>query len=624
MKPHLSLAATNPPAAPVAEEPGKRLAGLLLELARCVNPEVAATLPSRLESDPRLEAMRGVLFEREQAALARLQRKFDNPQEFADAVSAVLPAAFALAARHGDALGPAIAPSFERAAQASIRKDPQTMVDILYPVMGPAIRKSIAESLDGTLQSLNQSLKHSLSWRGLKWRMEAWRSGASFADVVLSHTTVFRVEHLFLIHRKTGLLLSHVASDDATTRDPQLVSGMLSAIQDFVRDSFDESAEGGASSTSGRSIDSLRLGDLLLWCEEGPEAFLTAVILGSPPPALRTRMAETLAAVHDEWRTPLGEFEGETEPFDGVAQRLHACLLSQAPDERKRRVSPFLWAVPLALLLALGWWIGQRLVEGQRVDAYIAALREEPGIVVMGAERQDGKWLVSGLRDPLAMQPDELLGKAELAPERIAGRWEAYQALHPAIVLKRLRATLNPPPTVSLTLRGDGIRGDGSAPQHWIDKAKAFAQAMPAGAPKVDLAELKDVQDPEYIRLRDAIETYVIPFEHNAPRPAADQAGTLDAVAAQVRELVRVARGLGFSVRVSIVGHADATGKDASNLALSLGRAEVVRSMLRARGVDPSLLAVRGAGPLEPLKAGVGADEQSMNRRVSFAVNTSD
>jgi len=623
----LSLAATN--AAPAAEEPGKRLAGLLLELARCVDPTVAATLPSRLEADPRLEAMRGVLFEREQAALTRLQRKFDDPHEFAAAVSAVLPAAFALAAQHGDTLGPAIAPSFERAAQASIRKDPQTMVDILYPVMGPAIRKSIAEALEGTLQSLNQSLKHSLSWRGLKWRMEAWRSGAPFSDVVLSHTTVFRVEHLFLIHRNTSLLLSHVASEDATTRDPQVVSAMLSAIQDFVRDSFDESAEGGL---SGRSIDSLRLGDLLLWCEEGPSAVLTAVIHGSPPAALRTRMAETLAAIHDESRTALDAFEGETAPFDNAEQRLRSCLLSQASSDERRRVSPLMWAVPLALLLALGWWIGQRVVEGQRVDAYVAALREEPGIVVMGAERQDGKWLVSGLRDPLAMQPEALLAKTDLPPERIAERWEAYQALHPAIVLKRLRATLNPPPTVSLTLQGGGIRGDGSAPPHWIDKAKAFVQALPAGAPKVDLADLKDVQDPDYIRLRDAIEAHVIPFEHNAPRPAADQSGTLDTVAAQVRELVREARSLGFSVRVTIVGHADASGKDASNLALSLGRAEVVRSMLRARGVDPALLAVRGAGPLEPLKssasatasANANADELSLNRRVSFAVSTSD
>ena len=456
--------------------------------------------------------------------------------------------------------------------------------------MGPAIRKAIAETLDGTLQSLNQALKHSLSWRGLKWRIEAWRSGSTFADVVLRHTAVFRVEHLFLVHRKTGLLLAHVAADDATTRDPQLVSAMLSAIQDFVRDSFDESASGG---TGGRSIDSLRLGDLLLWCEEGPSAFLAAVIHGNPPADAAYALGETLAAVHDEWRTALEEFDGDTAPFDEAGERLRpACCPRTA--EPQESASPLLWAHPPG---AAGWrWAtgsAQRIVEGQRVDSYVAALREQPGIVVIGAERHDGRWLVSGLRDPLAAHPEALLEQASLDPSRVVGRWEPYQALHPAIMLKRLQATLDPPPTVSLSQDADGIRADGSAPQHWMDKARAFMQTLPAGAPQVDLSALKDVQDPDYIRLRDAIQAHLIHFEHNVPRPAADQEAELDAVAAELRELVRVARGLGFSVRVTIVGHADATGKDTSNLALSLGRAEVVRSMLRARGVDPDL--ARGA-----------------------------
>ena len=57
---------------------------------------------------------------------------------------------------------------------------------------------------------------------------------------MLKHTLVYRVEHVFLIHRHTGLLIANAASQDATSQDPQLVSSMLSAIQDFVRDSFAE------------------------------------------------------------------------------------------------------------------------------------------------------------------------------------------------------------------------------------------------------------------------------------------------------------------------------------------------------------------------------------------------
>lgn len=620
MNARLSLTPASAPGSAAEQDPNSRLAGLLLELARCVDPDVAATLPSRLDSDPRLEAMRGVLLQREQVALARLEKKLDDPHEFADAVGAVLPAAFARSAAQHDQLGQALAPSVERAAQASIRKNPGTMVDILYPVMGPAIRKAIAETLDGTLQSLNQALKYGLSWRGMKWRIEAWRSGSTFADVVLRHTATFRVEHLFLVHRKAGLLLAHVARDDATTRDPQLVSAMLSAIQDFVRDSFDESASG---ATGGRSIDSLRLGDLLLWCEEGPSAFLAAVIHGNPPPTVRTKLGETLAAVHEQWGTALQEFEGDTAPFEEAGERLRPCLMSQTAQPQ-RRYSPLLWFIPLALLAALGWWLTQRIVEGRRVDSYVAALQEQPGIVVTGAERRDGKWLVSGLRDPLAVPPEALLEPARLDPSRVAGRWEPYQALHPAIILKRLKATLDPPSTVSLSQDAGGIRATGNASQRWLDKARAFALTLPAGAPTVDLSALKDVQDPDFIRLRDAIQARLIHFDFSMPRPAADQESKLDASAANMRELVQVARAQGFPVKVTIVGHADATGKDTSNLALSIGRAEVVRSMLRARGVDPGLLTVRGAGPLEPLQPGASEDEMSMNRRVSFGVSTGD
>ncbi|MDM0117365.1 OmpA family protein [Variovorax sp. J22R133] len=620
MNARLSLAATREPGSAAEEDSRERLAGLLLELARCVNPEVAATLPSQLQADPRMDAMRDVLMEREKAALERLTRKFDDPREFADAVSSVLPAAFRIAAAQSDHLGQVIAPTVERATQASIRKNPGTMVDILYPVMGPAIRKAIAETLDGTLQSLNQAIKFSLSWRGLKWRIEAWRTGSTFADVVLRHTAVFSVEHIFLVHRKAGLLLAHVARDDATSRDPELVSSMLSAIQDFVRDSFDESASGGS---SGRSIDSLRLGDLLLWCEEGPSAFLAAVIHGNPPPVLRNQLVATLAVIHDEWREPLQAFDGDTAPFETVGERLKPCLVSQVA-ESQRKIHPLLWLIPLALLGWGGYWVSQRLIERQHVNNYVAALQEQPGIVVTGFERRDGKWLVSGLRDPLATQPETLLSAAKVDPSIVVGRWEPYQALHPAIMLKRLQATLSPPATVNLTQDANGIRATGSAPQYWMDKARTFLLTLPAGAPKVDLSALKDVQDPDYVRLHDAIQARLIHFENNVARPAPNQEAMLDAAAAEMRELVQISRTLGFPVKVTIVGHADATGKENSNLALSLGRAEVVRSMMRARGVDPVFLAVRGAGPLEPLRPGASEDELSMNRRVSFVVTTGE
>ena len=64
-------------------------------------------------------------------------------------------------------------------------------------------------------------------------------------------------------------------------------------------------------------------------------------------------------------------------------------------------------------------------------------------------------------------------------------------------------------------------------------------------------------------------------------------------------------------MRLSIVGHTDSTGKETANLGLSIARAEVVRSLLRTRGIAPELLSVRGTGTLEPLAEGAAPDDLS-------------
>ena len=607
---------SDPPFLQPDDARSKRLAVLLFEVARSLDHDLATALP-RLEGDPKLEALRSLILEEDRAAIAKLQQKFDDPRQLAEAISSVLADAISLAGARDEQLAKSLAPILEKATQASISRNPGTMVGILYPLMGPAIRKSIAESLDGTLDRLNQAFKHSFSWQGLRWRLEALRSGSSFADVVLKHTVQFRVEHVFLIHRKTGLLIEHVAAPEVIAQDPQLVSGMLTAIQDFVRDSFEGSKSGGG------GIDTLRLGDVLLWCEEGPFAFLAAVIRGNPPESLHAALRETLTHIHEQFRAPLEEFEGDSATLGDLVTPLQRDLQQQErPRETKR--SPWLWVVPLVLLLLAGAWVIQRTIVRLRVDAYVQRLREEPGIVVANAELRNGKWQISGLRDPLAVDPAGLLSQSGLNSKRVAFHWESYQALNPAIVLRRLAASLNPPPSVSLSLKGDTIQATGSVPQYWVERARTLVAALPAGSPKVDLSALRDVQDPEFIRLRDAIQGHIIAFDSNADRPARGEDATLDAVADEFHQLMHVTRRLGFSARMMISGHADALGNETANLSLSAARAEVVRSMLKARGIAPELLTVRSAGPLEPLLAPNGKVTAAMNRRVTFTVIASE
>ena len=605
----------------------KALAGLLLELARNVEPEFCAQPTGVLSVDPRLEQLRILLLGREIEMLSQLRELVEDPERLAVAVGQVLPTAIAHASSDAR-LGQVLAPTLERATQSSIRSDPRTLVNILHPLIVPAIRKSIGEAIDKTFQSLNESLRHSLTWRGMRWRWEAWRTGLSFAEIVLKHTLVYQVEHVFLIHRHTGLLISHVAAEDAASQDPQLVSSMLVAIQDFVRDSFTGAEQQG--------LDSLRLGELILWSEPGPFATLVAVIRGNPPEELHERLRDVLARIHAERHQALEDFAGDSSGFADIEAHLTECAaLKQRAPQRARGGFPWLVAlIGLILLMLAGatgwqWWQNQRIdaAEQRRWADAVAHLRTEPGIVITEASRQGGAFVLSGLRDPLAVDPETVLREAGIDTKRLLIRWAPYEGLDPEFALKRLRTSLEPPPGVTLAIEDGRIVATGSAPARWLERARLAARLLPAGSPGLDLSGVDNADAAATAKLlqatkslRETIQSREIHFDSNEPLPAAGQDAILDQLARELSELASLAAAMRVPARVTLTGHSDDTGHGTFNSSLSLARAGAVLTLLKKRGVDPDLLAVRGAGPLEPLEEGSSVAARSANRRVSLTV----
>jgi len=159
----------------------------------------------------------------------------------------------------------------------------------------------------------------------------------------LLHSLVFRVEQVFLIHKKTGLSLGHVVAPAIAMQDPSLVSGMLSAIQDFVRDSFHASQEQG--------INRMNVGDLDVWIEQGPYAIIACVIRGIAPRDVRVRMAEVLENVHREHAAQLDTFEGDTAPFAKVGEELSRCLELRYKEDAKTSSFGFVYATAAIVFL---------------------------------------------------------------------------------------------------------------------------------------------------------------------------------------------------------------------------------------------------------------------------------
>ncbi|MGD1866923.1 MAG: hypothetical protein ACFB0D_20420 [Phormidesmis sp.] len=122
-----------------------------------------------------------------------------NPPLSPEALSKVLPEAMSQAHERQTGIIAATLPTVETAIKTSLQQNASVLAEALFPVIGPATRRSITTAIGSLVQSLNHTLDHSLSPQSFKWRLEAKRTGKTFAEVVLIRTLIYQVEQVFLI-----------------------------------------------------------------------------------------------------------------------------------------------------------------------------------------------------------------------------------------------------------------------------------------------------------------------------------------------------------------------------------------------------------------------------------------
>ena len=394
-----------------------------------------------------LASLRTILVGPEQRHLAALQTRLDDTRARAEDLGEVLPQVLLLHAQDPQ-FARALTPPIEKAITASVHRNPKPLADALFPVMGPAIRKAVAASLAGMVESLNRTLEHSLSWRSVQWRSRDGAPVDRSARFSCSKTLVYRVEQVFLIDRRSGLLLQHVHASAVEMQDADLVSGMLTAIKDFVQDSFRVN-DGGA-------LESLKVGDLSVWIEPGPYAIVAAVIRGSAPREFRRTLEDLVEAIHLQFGEALEAFQGDVGVFADARPQLEACLESQFRSEERKPRTRGAWLLGGAAAIALMVWAGFLYRDHRRWTHYLDLVRAQPGLVIVATGREHGHHAVSGMRDPLARDPQTLLADAQLTPADVVAHWAPYQALDPSLVLARATTILRPPTGVALTLE-DGV-----------------------------------------------------------------------------------------------------------------------------------------------------------------------
>jgi outer membrane protein OmpA-like peptidoglycan-associated protein len=535
----------------------------------------------------------------------------------------------------------------ELCIKQSISQNTRTFADTLFPVMGPAIRKSIHESLKSLIQSINRSLEQSLSVRGVMWRLEALRTGRPFAEIVLQKTLAYRVEQVFLIHRESGLLMQHLCQEEINAGDSDAVSAMLTAIQDFIRDSF--------SASKTEELDSVEIGEYTVWLERGPAAVLACVIRGIAPYDFRHLMRSLLELLHAKYGRSLEHFSGDTtvlEPARPLLQRTLQAKLKPGAEVPKKLFSlkfALLFVLSIVGFIGWGYWEWQFF---HRLAPYLEKLQQTPGIVVVEHDYQGHQLVIRGLRDPLAVAPQTLVQSFAVEPVELKETWGFYHDLSPVFVEQRLRQWLKAPKTVQWQLQEATLSLSGHAPKSWINrvlnvsgavagidhvkadelldtdrflliqaqrilnppasiiltvkdsvlKAQGFADTATRemlqqrsktlqGFTHIDFSELLDDPKEVFAKVIKSVEKISIYFYGN-DEFASGQDILFQTCLNDIKQLIALSQDLSQPIRLQITGHTDGLGSQTYNQQLSQQRSEAVYQWLINNGIAADYLEV--------------------------------
>ncbi|GAA6204233.1 MULTISPECIES: OmpA family protein [Thalassotalea] len=559
------------------------------------------TSVSDQESQQELEQLRHIILGQDNQRITDAVNK-----DARSIVSNVLTEAFHDRQKKDDSIKKVLLPIVENSVEHSVTHHSDRLISSLYPLMGSLVRKSVGAFLSNFIERTNQLIEHSFTIKGLTWRFKAWQAGVSFTQYVVSQTYNYRVEHIFLIHQETGLLLKAVNLDQQSQNDAELISSMLTAINDFVGDSFQLDDNGVKEQLQTVSTDNFNL-----LIKPGPSAIIVAAVSGTPPQSLNEQLQLTLEEVHHLYQQEFQQFNGDNAPFENVDTQLNDCLLTEEkPEQTSNRRKPwFAWFIMAISIL----FIGFKSLNWYKLDKLhqqIIAIDHEAGIVVKNLEVHS-KQLISLdlMRDPSALSVQKWFELQKIPFENVTLKERRYYSLSPELIKIRIEEVLQKYPQITFDWQNDQLNLYGQLdytnhqqltsklveiglkPNELNEKELTLTNSRP-------LAESVSINQQVFKALVGKIASIQLSFDSGDAQVNASMTDDLQLLKQQVTQLSLLASQLNKSVGLIIMGCSDNTGNVITNNALSLKRAENTALALTKLGLKREQMYVTGIGQI--------------------------
>jgi outer membrane protein OmpA-like peptidoglycan-associated protein len=560
------------------------------------------TSVSQTESQQELEQLRAIVLGKDNHLITDTIN--DQAREI---VSKVLAEALHDRQTKDGAINKVLLPIVENSVENSVTHHSDRLVSSLYPLMGSLVRKSVGAFLTDFIEKTNQLIEYSFTIKGLKWRIKAWQAGVSFTHYVISQTYNYRVEHVLLIHQETGLLLKSVNLSQQSKNDADLISSMLTAINDFVGDSFQINKDGSKEQLQTVSTDNFNL-----LIKPGPNAIIVAAVIGNPPQEVSEQLQITLEDIHRLYMDEFEQFNGDNAPFENTANQLRDSLLTEEKvSEAKSNKKPwFAWLLIIITMALLGFQF-HNWYQLEQLSNRIMKIDQEPGIVVQSIEVNNAKDIsIDVMRDPDAISIKQWFDSNEFIFSDITLKERRYLSLSPKILERRVASILSNYPNVTTQWQDEHLLLSGNIDLSKLEKLTAQLANSGISRSQLDtnkllinnsdkFAQTTSINQQVFKELIGKISAIQLDFDIGSNQVTDQMVIDLQKLTAQFLYLKKLAKHLNINVALLIMGSSDNSGNRNANNKLSTTRAKSTAAALIKLGVSKEQMFVTGLGQID-------------------------
>jgi hypothetical protein len=159
------------------------------------------------------------------------------------------------------------------------------------------------------------------------------------SGIVYRKKSRFTAEEVFLIH-KGGTLITHVTRNVKANVDDIIFSGMFTAVQEFIKDTFtqDGSSDVSDDSESKWLLDELKLGDNKILIERSKNTFLAVIFSGDGSKRLRRIVNRLLDKIEKKYAKELSKWDGNINELAGTKEILSELIKPLDESMKKEEI----------------------------------------------------------------------------------------------------------------------------------------------------------------------------------------------------------------------------------------------------------------------------------------------